>query len=128
VAAEVPAALPAAAPAPAGHGQRILYVDDEGPLVLLITRTLKRLGYEVSGFTNPLDALRALRQSPSDFQAVVTDLSMPQMSGTEFAQEVLHLCPKMPVVLTTGYIRPQDKTLWTRFCFRDTLLRVTRAS
>ena len=96
---------------PEGGGQHILYVDDEEPLVLLITRTLKRLGYRVSGYTNPLEALHALRQDPRTFQAVVTDLSMPQMSGTDFAREVLELCPAMPIVLTTGYIRPQDQEL-----------------
>lgn len=123
VSMEVPAELPARAPTPAGQGQRILYVDDEEPLVLLITRTLKRLGYQVYGFTNPLQALAELRKDPCSFHAVVTDLSMPQMSGTEFSQEVLHLCPHMPVIITTGYIRPQDQELAMKAGVRELILK-----
>jgi signal transduction histidine kinase len=111
VAVEVPAVLPISAPTPAGQGQHILYLDDEEPLVLLVSRALSRLGYQVAGYTNPLDALRSLRQDPRKFHAVVTDLSMPQMSGIDFAREVKELCPGMPVILTTGYIRPQDQAL-----------------
>ena len=106
---EAPPAPSAAAPVPHGNGQHILYVDDEEPLVLLITRTLKRLGYEVTGFTNPLDALRALGDKPAQFHAIVTDLSMPEMSGTDFAREALRICPKIPIILTSGFIRPQDQ-------------------
>ena len=106
-----------------GQGQHILYVDDEEPLVLLVTRTLKHLGYEVSGFTDPLEALRALRQSPHSFHAMVTDLSKPSMSGTDLAQEALQICPKMPVILTTGYIRPQDQELARRAGVREVILK-----
>ncbi len=123
VAAEDPAALPAAAPAPAGQGQHIIYVDDEEPLVWLVTRTLKRLGYEVTGFTGPVEALRLLRERPRDFQAVVTDLAMPQMSGTEFAHEVLQTCPGMPVILITGYIGPQDQEMARRVGVRELILK-----
>ena len=110
-------------PAPEGRGQHILYVDDEEPLVLLVTRTLKRLGYRVTGFTDPVDALRALREGSTDFQAVVTDLSMPRMSGADFAHEVLQMCPAMPVVLTTGYLRPQDQELARRIGVRELILK-----
>jgi nitrogen-specific signal transduction histidine kinase/ActR/RegA family two-component response regulator len=123
VAPETRIEIPAAAPIPQGQGQRILYVDDEEPLVLLITRTLRRLGYNVDGFTDPLEALRALRQNPYHFHALVTDLSMPQMSGTELAREVLQMCPKMPVILTTGYIRPQDQELARRVGIRELILK-----
>jgi signal transduction histidine kinase len=104
-------------------GQRILYVDDEEPLVLLITRTLERLGYEVVGLTDPLEALRTLRHTPCDFHALVTDLSMPQMSGIDLAQEALQVCPRLPVVLTTGYIRPQDQEQARRIGVRELVLK-----
>jgi signal transduction histidine kinase len=120
---ESPAELPAVAAAPQGQGQHILYVDDEEPLVLLLTRTLKRLGYRVSGFTDPLEALRALRQTPCGFDAIVTDLSMPQMSGTDFTHEALQICPRVPVILTTGYICPQDQELARRVGAREVILK-----
>ncbi|HTR65860.1 MAG TPA: response regulator [Terriglobales bacterium] len=112
-----------AAPIPQGRGQHILYVDDEEPLVLLITRTLKRLGYEVTGFTDPLQALHALRQHPCSFRALVTDLSMPAMSGTDLAREALEICPQLPVILTSGYIRPQDQEVAQRVGVRELLLK-----
>jgi signal transduction histidine kinase len=115
--------LPVPSSVPTGQGQHILYVDDEEPLVLLVTRTLKHLGYRVSGFTNPLEALAELRKNPCSFDAVVTDLSMPQMSGTEFTQEVLHLCPHLPVIITTGYIRPQDQELAQKAGVREVILK-----
>lgn|GEM_PF-4918989 len=113
---------PATAP-PKGQGQHILYVDDEEPLVVLVTRTLKRLGYEVSSFTNPLDALHLLQKHPREFHALVTDLSMPQMSGTDLAREALHICPSLPVILTSGYIRSQDQELARQIGVRELILK-----
>src|SRR5690606_22660223 len=85
---------------PRGEGQSVLYVDDEESLVYLITRVLQRLGYRVAGFTDANEALAAFRSDPTAFEAVVTDLSMPSMSGIEFAEHVLSLRPEVPVVMT----------------------------
>jgi signal transduction histidine kinase len=123
VSREQPTAITCATEVPRGQGQHILYVDDEEPLVVLVTRTLKRLGYRVSGFTNPIEALSELRKGPHNFQAIVTDLSMPQMSGIDFAQGALDLNPKMPIVLTTGYIRPQDQELARQVGVRELILK-----
>ncbi|HEX4484950.1 MAG TPA: response regulator [Terriglobales bacterium] len=106
-----------------GSGQRILYVDDEEPLVLLITRTLTRLGYQVVGFSNPAEALHSFAQHPQDFDAMVTDLSMPSMSGTDLAQAVLQIRPELPVVLTSGYIRAQDQEIARRVGVRELILK-----
>ncbi|MGH9501260.1 MAG: ATP-binding response regulator [Terriglobales bacterium] len=119
----LPEVQPATETPTQGRGQRILYVDDEEPLVLLVPRILKRLGYEVSGFTDPLEALRALRKDPADFHAVVTDLSMPSMSGTDLALEVLQICPNLPVILTTGYVRPEDQEFARRAGVREVILK-----
>jgi nitrogen-specific signal transduction histidine kinase len=123
VAEETPVIVPTPAPVTLGQGQHILYVDDEEPLVLLITRTLKRMGYKVTGFTNPVEAVHALKKNPSEFQAIVTDLSMPQMSGLDLAQEVLQLYPAMPVIITTGYIRPQDLELARNVGVKELILK-----
>jgi len=95
------------APTTAGH--RVLYVDDEEALVLLASRVLSRLGHRISSFTDPREALAAFRERPRDYDVVVTDLSMPHMSGFEFASEVLGVRPGMPVLMTTGYVRAGDE-------------------
>jgi signal transduction histidine kinase/CheY-like chemotaxis protein len=115
-------AKPAASPAQ-GEGRRILYVDDEEPLVLLITRTLKRLGYDVMGFVDPLKALHAFRADPNGFDALVTDLSMPAMSGTDLAREVLEIRTDLPIVLTSGYVRPQDHEIAKQIGIREVILK-----
>jgi PAS domain S-box-containing protein len=91
-----------------GHGERVLYVDDEEPLVFLMTRMLTQLGYTVTGCTEPQKALEVFRSSPQDFDVVVSDLSMPQMSGVDLAREILQTRPGMPILIASGYIRPED--------------------
>jgi signal transduction histidine kinase/CheY-like chemotaxis protein len=91
-----------------GNGEKVLYVDDEEPLVLLMTRMLERIGYEVSGCTDPQEALKLFRSSPQSFGAVVSDLSMPGMSGTELAREILQIRPGTPIIITSGYVRSKD--------------------
>ncbi|MSQ87720.1 MAG: response regulator [Betaproteobacteria bacterium] len=96
--------LPAAPQTQTGTGQRILYLDDEEVLVRLYARTLERMGYRVRGYTNSHEALAAFNADPSGFDLMVTDLSMPGISGLEVAKEVLRLRPDLPVVLASGYL------------------------
>src|SRR6185436_1062896 len=91
-----------------GHGEHILYVDDEDPLVYLVSRFLRQLGYQVTGFTNSSQALRAYRENPAGFDAVVTDISMPGLSGIEFAREIRTIRPDAAIVITSGYFREED--------------------
>src|SRR5579862_9921591 len=79
----------------------ILYLDDEEPLVFLVSRILEHLGYAVLGFTNAAEALKAFKASPREFSLVLTDMSMPGMSGLEFAQQILAIDPKATVVIAT---------------------------
>ncbi len=111
VATGVPA-VQAAEPAPAperARGHRILFVDDEESLVFLAQRSLTRLGYRVSCHTDAREAVQAFRAAPGEFDLVVTDLSMPRMSGFDFARSVKQIRPDVPVVLTSGYVRPEDE-------------------
>ncbi|APV51928.1 hypothetical protein BWI17_20975 [Betaproteobacteria bacterium GR16-43] len=94
---------------PKGRGQRILFVDDEVDLVFLAGYVLKRLGYEVTGKTNVEEALEEFRERPAEFDAVITDLAMPGMSGFEFASAILAIRPGIPVVLASGYVRHEDE-------------------
>lgn len=87
----------------------MLYVDDDEALVRLAQRLLGRMGYEVTGMTIAERALQEFRQRPNDFGLVVTDLSMAGMSGFELADELLKVRSDMPVIITTGYVRPEDE-------------------
>jgi CheY-like chemotaxis protein len=106
-----------------GRGERVLYVDDEDTLVRLATRILRRLGYEITGHTDPAEALQAFRSRPHDFDVVVTDLSMPGMSGFDLARGLLEIRPETPVVMTSGYLRPEDQETASRIGIRALILK-----
>ncbi len=94
----------AAPPAARGHGQHVMYVDDDETMVLMVERILKRAGYRVSGFHDPHEAVAAVREHPGEFDFVVTDFNMPEFSGLDVAAELSHIQPGLPVVISSGYI------------------------
>ena len=87
-----------------GAGKHVLYVDDEDAIIFMMTRMLERLGYRVSGYTDPQAALAAARNTPDRFDLVVTDYNMPGMSGLDMARELRKIRPDLPVALASGYI------------------------
>jgi PAS domain S-box-containing protein len=87
---------------PVGQGQSVMIVDDEPALVELAEENVARLGYEPVGFKSSLAALRAFQAAPQRFDAVITDETMPDMNGTELAQQLRHLRPTIPILLMTG--------------------------
>ncbi|HEX5685863.1 MAG TPA: response regulator [Ideonella sp.] len=91
-------------PAAPGRGERVLYVDDDPTMVLMVQRMLERAGYSVSTFEDSALAIEALRQQPKAFDLVLTDYNMPGFSGLEVAREVVRLCPGLPVAISSGYI------------------------
>jgi len=95
-----------AAALPRGHGERVLLVEDEKPLMLLTEEMLAALNYEPAGFTRPADALEEFRADPTRFDAVVLDQLMPGMTGTELARQLRQLRADVPVVLISGYTGP----------------------
>jgi CheY-like chemotaxis protein len=99
---EVPEAL-ASAPVPTGS-ERILLVDDEKTLVEMVKQMLEVLGYKVAGRTSSIEALEAFRCRPDKFDLVITDQTMPNMTGETLAMEILKIRPDMPIILCTGYI------------------------
>jgi signal transduction histidine kinase/FixJ family two-component response regulator len=88
-----------------GH-ERILVVDDEESLVGLATETLTELGYTTVGFTASTAALEAFLADPAQFDAVITDESMPGTSGSELIRRMRKVKPTMPIVLVSGYLSP----------------------
>ena len=105
------------------HGERVLYVDDEEPLVFLTKRMLERVGYRVTGFTDAAQALEAFRSSPAEFDVAVTDIAMPGMPGHELARELLRIRPGLPIIMTTGYVHPRDSELAKNLGVRDLILK-----
>ena len=104
--AEVIAKADHTAPLPRGSGERVLLVEDEKPLMLLIEEMLAALNYEPAGFTRPSEALEEFRADPTRFDAVVLDQLMPGMTGTELARQMRQLRADVPVVLISGYSGP----------------------
>ena len=101
------AAVPAARErAPRGNGDAILLVDDEEPLVRLGEEALAELGYEPTGFTSAAAALEAFRADPGRFDIVLSDESMPDMTGSELAAEIRRLRPGTPILLMSGFVTP----------------------
>ena len=88
--------------APRGH-ESILLVDDEQMLLDVGMRLLNSLGYTVTALHNPAEALELFRQDPAAFDAVITDQTMPGMTGFELARRLLAIRPGIPVILCTGY-------------------------
>jgi CheY-like chemotaxis protein len=87
-----------------GDRQRVLVVDDEESLVRLVTETLSELGYAPIGFTTGAAALDAFLADPKQFDAVITDESMPGMSGSELILKLRQIRPTVPIVLVSGYL------------------------
>jgi nitrogen-specific signal transduction histidine kinase/ActR/RegA family two-component response regulator len=87
-----------------GSGQHVLFIDDEPALVHLGERALGRLGYRVTGAHSATAALELLKQAPNQFDLIVTDQTMPGMTGLEFATRARLLWPAMPIVLVSGYM------------------------
>jgi PAS domain S-box-containing protein len=108
-----------------GNGERVLFLDDEEPIVLLASRMLNRLGYRVEAHTRAAEALDDFRRRPAEFDLVLTDLSMPGASGMDFARSVLGIRPDVPVIMTTGYIDPDDLDLARRIGVREVILKPT---
>jgi len=96
-----PAPLPKARPA--ARSATILVVDDEEMVATMIARSLERLGYEVVCTTTPEEALEAFRENPDAFDIVITDQTMPGMSGVDLGRTMLAMRPSLPVILCTGY-------------------------
>ncbi|MEI8288857.1 MAG: PAS domain S-box protein [Verrucomicrobiota bacterium] len=88
---------------PCGQGQRILIVDDEVALVGMYQRLLKALKYEGTVVTAPETAVGLVRENPSQFDLVITDLTMPGMNGLEVARQIREIREDMPVLLATGF-------------------------
>ncbi len=86
------------------HGkERILFVDDECELAELGKEMLETVGYLVTTQTSSIKALEAFREHPDDFDLVITDMTMPALTGLELSKELLNIRPKLPIIMCTGF-------------------------
>jgi signal transduction histidine kinase/CheY-like chemotaxis protein len=88
---------------PRGHGETVMIVDDERPLVSLAEEMLAELGYEPVGIDSSAAALKAFRVEPQRFDLILTDEAMPDLIGTELAREIRRIRPAVPIILMSGH-------------------------
>jgi PAS domain S-box-containing protein len=108
-AAEVPA--PKAPQRPGftafGNSRGILLVDDEDSVLSIADSVLKRFGFVTRSFALPVEALKEFRADPDGFSLVISDLTMPEMTGLELSQHILTIRPGTPIILTSGYLNTE---------------------
>ena len=85
-----------------GYGS-ILFVDDEPTVLKMMTMMITKLGFKIEAMCSPLQALERFRQNPEHFDLIITDLTMPEMTGIELVDEIHKTSPHLPVILMTGY-------------------------
>jgi PAS domain S-box-containing protein len=90
-----------------GRGERVLYVDDDEVMVVMVERLLQRLGYDPVCHNDPAAAIAAVRAHPDDFDVAVTDLNMPGLSGLDVARELSRLRSDLPVIISSGNLPEQ---------------------
>jgi PAS domain S-box-containing protein len=94
-----------------GTGESILLVDDEEAIVNFTQSMLGQLGYKVKGLCSSIDALTHFRSAPDEIDLVITDQTMPGITGSQLATEILKIRPDVPIILMTGYsetITPEE--------------------
>ncbi len=103
--------------------ERILLVDDEDQVVTVGQRILESAGYEVTGLTDVSEAIAAFQANPAGFDLVISDLSMPSMSGLEFAEALEGVHPDVRVLICTSYCEPSTLFRIVNPCIRDVVLK-----
>lgn len=109
-----------------GSGQHLMLVDDHPGMARVSARLLETLGYRTTVFDDPREALKAFQASPRGFDAVLTDLSMPQMSGEEFTRSLRELRPEVPVIVSSGMASELDDATRERLRISAVLVKPWR--
>ncbi len=98
-----------ASPPIPGGSEHILLVDDEKAIVRMEKMVLERMGYCVTAHTDSVDALKTFSRSPESFDLLVSDMTMPGLTGIQLIKEIRKIRPKIPVVICTGFSDQVDK-------------------
>ncbi|MCF8120379.1 MAG: PAS domain S-box protein [Deltaproteobacteria bacterium] len=86
-----------------GGNERVLFVDDEAVSVGVVETLLERLGYAVDTQTSSVEALKMFQNDPQRFDLIITDQTMPGMTGADLAKEIMRIRPRVPIILCTGF-------------------------
>ncbi len=113
---------PVASPLPGG-AEHILVVDDEASLVKMVSKHLQDLGYRVTAGTSSAEALALFRSDPRAVDLLVTDMTMPEMTGDQLAREVKAIRPDLPVILCTGFSETIDGLNAADLAISDLLMK-----
>jgi two-component system, cell cycle sensor histidine kinase and response regulator CckA len=88
---------------PDGGREKVLFIDDEPAIARMAQRHLEKLGYTVEIRADSREALELFKKRHAEFDLVITDMTMPHMSGDKLAREILRIAPQMPIILCTGF-------------------------
>ena len=83
--------------------ERILLIDDEAQIIDIERRILERLGYKVTSKTDSEEALAEFSARPEQFDLVITDMTMPKITGDRLARRLMDINPQIPVIMCTGF-------------------------
>ena len=103
--------------------ETLLLVDDEQAVLDMVRLALEKLGYEVCARVSPVDALETFKQRPREFDLVITDLSMPQMTGEQLVSEMLKIRKDTPVIVCTGFSETLTPDTATKLGIRDVAMK-----
>ena len=103
--------------------EHILFVDDEDFQADIAKRLLVRLGYQVTARTDSLEALGLFRQTPDKFDLVITDMTMPAMTGDVLAAKIISIRPHIPVIVCTGYSERIDKDIIKKIGIKELAMK-----
>lgn len=105
-----------------GH-ENLLLVDDEDMIVEMFELMLAREGYNVTSCTSSSQALKIFRESPKKFDLVISDFTMPEMTGLELAEKILSLRPNIPFILNSGYAEDLTPDIQKKFNIKKVLTK-----
>ena len=103
--------------------EQILLVDDEEAILTLEKQALEKLGYRVDPESCPVEALKTFHNAPEKYDLIITDMSMPRMSGEQFTSEELGIRPDIPVIVCTGFSRKITPDKIREMGIRDVLMK-----
>ena len=110
-----------------GGDERVMWIDDEPLLAALGHKLLERVGYRVTSFTSSPDALEKFRACPEDFDLVITDFTMPKLTGGDLAREMLQVRPNLPIIICTGNKDRVDRSICADLGIRHYIVKPMQA-
>ncbi len=92
-----------ATPLPQGNGELVMVVDDEEAIVQMVEIALSHIGYEIDAYTSSVKALEAFETNPDNFACIITDQTMPNLTGVNLSKRILKISPQCPIILCSGF-------------------------